>query len=160
MSAIISQSADGEIIARVVEILGWYPVRGSSSRGGKAALEKVKKLAKRGYNIGHAVDGPTGPFGVIKPGLLRIAQAGDMPVMPAIMSGEKKWVFNSWDKFMIPKPFSRVIIRFGDGIDISPDLTARDFENQCKRVERIMKALYEDTDRIWDDPERIKQIFH
>lgn len=156
---IISKSLDGEMAARVVNILGWYPVRGSSSNGGKEALEKIKELARSRYKVGHIVDGPTGPFGKIKPGLLRIAQAADLPVVPAITSGQHRWVFNSWDKFMVPKPFSRVIIRFGKPIPVPVNITDNEFENIRLHIETQMKQLYEDTDKIWSDPERIKTIF-
>jgi lysophospholipid acyltransferase (LPLAT)-like uncharacterized protein len=73
IAIIISKSRDGELISRVVRILGWYPVRGSSSRGGKNALEQIKALVPLGYKIGHIVDGPQGPFGIVKPGIIKIA---------------------------------------------------------------------------------------
>lgn len=156
---IISKSLDGEMAARVVNILGWYPVRGSSSNGGKEALEKIKELARSRYKVGHIVDGPTGPFGKIKPGLLRIAQAADLPVVPTITSGQHRWVFNSWDKFMVPKPFSRVIIRFGKPIPVPANITDDEFENIRLHIETQMRQLYKDTDKIWSDPEKIKTIF-
>ncbi len=128
IAIMISQSRDGEFIAHIVRILGWEPVRGSSSRGGREALAKLKELALSGYKIGHIVDGPKGPFGVVKPGLLRIAQATGLPIVPTITSAQKRWILGSWDKFMIPKLFSRVIIRFGKPIYVSPDLTEEVFE--------------------------------
>jgi lysophospholipid acyltransferase (LPLAT)-like uncharacterized protein len=159
ISIIISKSRDGDFIARIVDILGWYPVRGSSSRGGSEALQKVNELALNGYKIGHIVDGPQGPPEVIKAGLIRIAQVTGKPIIPTITSGQKKWVFNSWDRFMVPKPFSRVIIRFGEPIYVSPDLNEDEFEKNRVLVEKKMKALYEDTDLIWKNPLRIQEIF-
>lgn len=156
----ISQSNDGEMIARVVNILGWKPIRGSSTRGGREALEKIKELALSGYKVGHIVDGPQGPFGTIKPGLMRIAQFAGLKVVPTITSGQKRWVFEkSWDKFMIPKPFSRVMIRFGTPIEIPEALSEEAFEEKRRYIEQQMEMLYEDTDRLWSDPERIKTIF-
>ena len=159
IAIMISQSRDGEMIARVVDILGWQSVRGSSTRGGVAALRKLKDLALSGYKIGHIVDGPKGPFGKIKPGLLRIAQVAGKPIVPTITSAQKKWVFNSWDRFMVPKPFSRVIIRFGDAIDVPPDLDAESFERKRLLIEQRMQALYEDTDQIWSDADRMALVF-
>ena len=159
IAIMISQSRDGEMIARVVDVLGWHPVRGSSTRGGVAALRELKALAVNGYRIGHIVDGPKGPFGNIKPGLLKIAQAAGKPVVPTITSAQRKWIFNSWDRFMIPKPFSRVIIRFGDPIDVPADLAGEAFEDKRRDIEHTMKDLYEDTDRIWTDPDKIKSVF-
>ncbi len=159
ISIIISQSRDGEFMAHIVDLLGWYPVRGSSSRGGSEALQKVKELARNGYKIGHIVDGPQGPPEVIKPGLIRIAQFAGKPIVPTITSGQKKWVFNSWDRFMVPKPFSRVIIRFGEAINVPPELSEDEFEKNRIFVEQKMKELYEDTDLIWTNPSRIKEIY-
>lgn len=159
IAIMISQSRDGEMVARVVDILGWRSVRGSSTRGGVAALKRLKDLARKGYKIGHIVDGPKGPFGYVKPGLLRIAQVAGKPVVPTITSAQKKWVFNSWDRFMVPKPFSRVIIRFGDAIDVPAELDGDAFEQKRVSIEQRLKELYEDTDRMWDDPVKIAAIF-
>ena len=159
IAIMISKSNDGEMAARAVKALGWHPVRGSSSRGGKEALREVKALARSNYKIGHIVDGPQGPFGKVKPGLIRIAQAGKMPILPTITSAQNRWVFNSWDRFMVPKPFSRVIIRFGDPIHPPTTDDPDEFESVRLQVEQQLKADYRDTDAIWSDPERIKQIF-
>ena len=159
IAIMISQSRDGEMIARVVDILGWRSVRGSSTRGGVAALRELKNLALEGYRIGHIVDGPKGPFGTIKPGLLTIAQVAGTPVVPTITSAQSRWVFNSWDRFMVPKPFSRVIIRFGEPIDVPQGLANENFEQKRRHIEQAMKALYEETDRIWLDPEKVAAIF-
>jgi lysophospholipid acyltransferase (LPLAT)-like uncharacterized protein len=159
ISIMISQSKDGEFVARIVDMLGWRSVRGSSTRGGLEALNELKRLATSGYKIGHIVDGSNGPASVIKPGLLRIAQVSGQAVVPIITSGEKKWVFNSWDKFMLPKPFSRVMIRFGDAIYVEPDLDEAAFEDKRLLIENSMRDLYEDTDRIWEDADRIKTVF-
>jgi lysophospholipid acyltransferase (LPLAT)-like uncharacterized protein len=159
IAIIVSKSLDGEMIARVVRSLGWHPVRGSSSRGGKEALSEIKHLGTTGFRVGHIVDGPRGPFGVIKPGLIRIAQFTGMPIVPTITSAQHRWVFRSWDRFMVPKPFSRVILRFGDPIYVPEKLDAKAFENQRLRVEQVMTRLYADTDRIWEDPARISALF-
>jgi lysophospholipid acyltransferase (LPLAT)-like uncharacterized protein len=159
IAIIISQSRDGDFISHMVDLLGWYPVRGSSSRGGSEALRRVKELALGGYKIGHIVDGPRGPFGVIKPGLLRIAQIAGKPVVPTITSAQKKWVFSSWDKFIVPKPFSRIIIRFGEPIYIPLNLDENEFEKKRRLIEQTLKDLYDDTDRIWDCPAKVNEIF-
>ena len=160
ISIMISQSRDGELISKIVNVLGWHPVRGSSSKGGGQALKDIKKLVSRGYKIGHIVDGPRGPLGVVKPGLLVIAQASGMPIVPTIISTEKKWVFNSWDRFMVPKPFSRVIIRFSDGIRIPEELQRSDFEEKRTSIENTLKKLYIETDAIWSNQEEIRRLFN
>jgi lysophospholipid acyltransferase (LPLAT)-like uncharacterized protein len=159
IAIIISQSRDGEMIARVVDILGWRSVRGSSSKGGFRALKELRRLTRKGYRVGHIVDGPQGPFGVVKPGLLTIAQFAGTPILPVIMSAEKRWVFNSWDRFMVPKPFSRVIIRFAPPITVPRRLEAGAFEALRQDIEEQIKELYVQTDNWWRSPEMIRRYF-
>lgn len=151
ITILISKSRDGEFIARIVNILGWRAVRGSSSHEGDVALKELKILTRHGYKIGHIVDGPKGPFGVIKPGLIRIAQVSGMAIVPTITSSKHHWTFKSWDRFMVPKPFSSVIIRFGEPISIPPDLDKNAFEEHRLFVEQRLRDLYEKTDNIWSD---------
>ena len=133
IAIMISQSRDGEYMAHIVRILGWEPVRGSSTRGGREALAKLKSLAKSGYNIGHIVDGPKGPFSKVKAGLLRIAQTTSLPIVPTVTSAQNHWQIGSWDRFMIPRPFSRVIIRFGKPMYIPENLDEEAFEKSGRK---------------------------
>ena len=160
IAIMISQSKDGEFISHIVKILGWEPVRGSSTRGGREALNRLNELALSGYRIGHIVDGPKGPFGVVKPGLLKIAQATGLPIVPTITSAQKRWVINSWDRFMIPKLFSRVIIRFGTPIHVPADIDEEGFERMRLDIQSKLEHLYGDTDLIWEDPEKVQGIFN
>ena len=149
IAIMISQSRDGEMIARVVDMLGWRPVRGSSSRGGSRALKEIRTLTRQGFRIGHIVDGPQGPFGVIKPGLLVIAQFAGTPIVPVIVSAQRYWTFNSWDRFMVPKPFSRIVVRFAPPIVVPRRLDAEAFETLRLDIEKRMKAHYEQADEGW-----------
>ncbi|MCB2147370.1 MAG: lysophospholipid acyltransferase family protein [Deltaproteobacteria bacterium] len=159
IAIMISQSRDGEMIARVVDILGWRSVRGSSSKGGIRALKELRSLTREGYRVGHIVDGPQGPFGVIKPGLLTIAQFSGVPILPVITSAQRRWIFNSWDRFMVPKPFSRVFVRFGKPIFVPRRLNADDFETLRQDVEKQIKKLTIQTDNWWRSPEMIRRYF-
>lgn len=159
IAIMISKSNDGDMAARVAEMAGWRPVRGSSSRGGKRAMYEMAKLGLKGYKLGHIVDGPRGPLGVIKPGLLKIAQFSGMPIIPVAPSAERKWEFNSWDRFMVPKPFSRVIVHLGDEIYVPEDLKESDFEEKRLFVEQSLKQLIDETDRLWAEPDYIEQLF-
>lgn len=159
IAILISQSRDGEFASHIVNILGWHAVRGSSSKGGSVGLQQLKELAMKGYRIGHIVDGPKGPFGEVKPGLLRIAQVSGMAIVPTITSSQRKWTFRSWDRFMVPKPFSRVLIRFGEPVYIPTDLDEDEFEKKRLLIGQRMKGLYEDTDLIWADRAGVEKIF-
>ena len=159
IAIMISQSRDGELISKIVNRLGWRSVRGSSSRGGRDALREIKTLVHKGYKVGHIVDGPRGPLGIVKPGLLLIAQISGAPIIPTITSAERKWVFNSWDRFVIPKPFSRVIFRFGDEIYVPIKLQGTAFEEKRFSIENTLKKLYVETDSLWKDPVQVHRLF-
>jgi lysophospholipid acyltransferase (LPLAT)-like uncharacterized protein len=134
----ISQSRDGDLISGVANKTGWHTPRGSSSRGGKKAMGEMIKHLKT-YKFGcHIVDGPRGPMGKVKAGIIRMAQEVDALVVPFYISAENAWFFNSWDKFMLPKPFSKVTITFGDEIYFGKDDTPEAFESHRQYLETIM----------------------
>jgi hypothetical protein len=145
----VSQSQDGDFISEMITRLGWHAARGSSSRGGSKALRELVGCLRKGIAVGHIVDGPRGPFGEVKPGLLTLAQVSGMPIVPMVISPERKWVFRSWDRFMIPKPFSRVIIRFDGPVYVPRRLDEADFESERQAVQDRLRQLYGDTDRAW-----------
>ena len=134
----ISRSTDGEIIAGVARRTGWDPVRGSSSRGGKDALTALIDKLKERKIAAHIVDGPRGPMGKIKPGVIRLAQLGGAAIVPFYTSADKAWYFNSWDRFMIPKPFSTVTLCYGDILPVKQTMTEEEFEQKRLDLENIM----------------------
>lgn len=143
----ISRSRDGDFIAGVVKHSGFLPVRGSSSRGGKEALrEMVDAVVKHGIGA-HIVDGPTGPPRELKAGLLAMAQRTGAFICPVYVVCEKYWMFNSWDRFIVPKPFSRVLIHFSAVLETIPAyLDGPDFEINRKRIEEQIIRTYEKLD--------------
>jgi lysophospholipid acyltransferase (LPLAT)-like uncharacterized protein len=149
ISIMISKSKDGNFIADVVQRIGWAPVRGSGSRGGKKALRVLVEEIKNSLLCGHIVDGPTGPARVIKPGLISLALHSGAAICPTYVFYERPWVFNSWDRFMIPKPFSRVNIRFDPLIFVPEDVDSELFEELRSGIEREMIERYEEGDRNW-----------
>ena len=134
----ISQSKDGEIVAGVAKRSGWNPIRGSSSKGGRGALKKMIANLRETKLSGHIVDGPRGPFGKVKPGVIRLAHVADAVIVPFYVSAENGWHFNSWDKFLLPKPFSKVLLRFGKMIKFDKVKDEKSFEKQRKQLEDIM----------------------
>lgn len=134
----ISQSHDGDIVAGIAERSGWAPVRGSSSKDGKIALKQMITHLKEFRLAAHLLDGPRGPLGVVKAGIIRLAHATDGVIVPFYVSADKAWHFNSWDRFLLPKPFSKVLIRFGNIIKFQTTTDAEEFEDQRKQLEGIM----------------------
>ena len=137
-SLMISKSSDGEIVAGVAERSGWHAVRGSSSRDGREALKKmIHRLSQSGLAV-HIVDGPKGPAGIVKAGVIKLAHAADAVIIPFYTSADRAWYFNSWDNFFLPKPFARVVISFGNMIKLTPAADAITFERQRLDLERSM----------------------
>ncbi len=137
-SLMISRSRDGEIIAGVARLCGWTTVRGSSTRGGSDALRTMISNLKASRFSGHVVDGPQGPAGIVKPGVIQLALAADAVIVPFYLSADKAWFFNSWDKFMLPKPFSKVTLKFGEMIKFDTPKNREDFEEQRLELQKIM----------------------
>ncbi len=135
----ISKSSDGEIIAGVAEKSGWHAVRGSSSRGGKEALRKMIERLSKTRLAGHIVDGPKGPAGNVKAGVIQLAQAADAVIIPFYVSADRAWYFNSWDSFFLPKPFARVVISFGEMLKFAPAESPAAFEKHRLYLESIMR---------------------
>jgi lysophospholipid acyltransferase (LPLAT)-like uncharacterized protein len=134
VAGIVSKSSDGDLMTTIGELNGYIAIRGSSSRGGKEAMELMVKHLKNKNNIGAiAPDGPKGPLGIVKPGTIRIAQLSGAVIFPGSAIAESAWQLGSWDKSQIPKPFSKVTIKFGKKILADSIEDSDDFEN--KRIE-------------------------
>lgn len=148
-SVIISQSRDGEMIARVAIRLGFRPVRGSSSHGGMQALAAIIKDLALNHIAIHALDGPQGPKGVVKPGLIRMAQRSRAAIFPVYISVDRAWITRSWDRFLIPKPFSQILIRWGDPIFVPKNMDSSTFEAIRLDLESKMVQGYAQDDLNW-----------
>lgn len=122
IAILISPSFDGELIARTVSLLGFYPVRGSSSRGGASGLRNLAEAYAAGHICAFTADGPRGPNMIAKPGPIHLAQLTGATWIGAFhLAPERAWTLNSWDRFLIPKPFSTVTITWP--AHLPPDLT-------------------------------------
>ena len=135
----ISLSNDGDIGAGIVRRAGWTPVRGSSSKGGLKALKQMIRELRRSRLAGHIVDGPQGPAGIVKPGTISLAQAARAVIVPVSISADRAWFFNSWDRFMLPKPFAGIQFRFGEMIHLNDAAGKTEVEASRFRLESVMK---------------------
>ena len=118
IAVMTSSSFDGEYIARIIEKFGYKAVRGSSSRGAVRALLGMHTEVEEGHTVAFTIDGPKGPLYVAKPGPVLLARNTQVPIMPFYIAVEEGWVLKSWDKFVIPKPFSRAHVRVGRFIHV------------------------------------------
>jgi lysophospholipid acyltransferase (LPLAT)-like uncharacterized protein len=143
----ISQSRDGDLIADVVRRLNFRPVRGSSSRGGREALAAMVAELSVHPMAAHAVDGPQGPRGLIKAGIVRMAQLSGAPIIPVYISVNRAWILRSWDRFLIPKPFSTVWVRWDEPIPVTATLDNDAFETVRQEIEKRMRDNQEGDDR-------------
>ena len=116
-----SRSLDGEFIARVISRFGFLPVRGSSSRGGQRALLEMNNLLAEGHACAFTIDGPRGPRYVAKKGPVLLARMSGIAITGFYVAVERAWVLKTWDALMIPKPFSRIYVRFARKIFVPPD---------------------------------------
>jgi lysophospholipid acyltransferase (LPLAT)-like uncharacterized protein len=119
-SILISRSFDGELIAQTLQLLGYTSVRGSSSRGGAASLLALQSLVERGVLVVFTADGPRGPIYQTKIGPVKLAQMTGQAMGSFYLLPERAWVMRSWDRFLIPKPFSRVAVSWARKVAAPP----------------------------------------
>jgi len=143
VTVLISRHADGELIAKTIEALGFGTVRGSTTRGGAAALNELRRL--KGVDLAVTPDGPRGPRHRVRGGIIFLAAATGYPILPATVSYERCWRFRSWDRFMLPHPFTRALVRAADPFPV-PEAAVEDVEPYRRRLEEIMRRITEDTD--------------
>lgn len=108
ISVLISEHFDGEIISKTISLFGFKSIRGSSSKNGAKALISSLKILKRDEDIAITPDGPRGPFRSVAQGVVLISQKSKTPIVPFRIRASNYWQLKSWDRFTIPKPFSRV----------------------------------------------------
>jgi len=117
----VSRSFDGEYIARTIEKLGFVAVRGSSSRGGGPALLRLKRRLEQGMPVAFTIDGPRGPKYVAKTGPVLLSRASALPMAAFYVAIDDPWVLNTWDALMIPKPFSKALVRVSAKMRVPAD---------------------------------------
>jgi lysophospholipid acyltransferase (LPLAT)-like uncharacterized protein len=145
----ISRSLDGEMTAAIARQFGYTPVRGSSSRGGRKALHQMIDVMNKGdkkYLCGTAVDGPQGPPRKLKKGMVAVARQTGALFVPMACSGDRVITFTrAWDQTILPKPFSRMVIEFGEPVAIPEDIPDDQIEPLCQQLEEELNQM---TDRL------------
>jgi lysophospholipid acyltransferase (LPLAT)-like uncharacterized protein len=136
-----SNSYDGEYMGRIIRRFGFLAVKGSSSRHAVRALLGLRRALKEGWSVAFSIDGPRGPRYKVKPGPVTLARSSGVPLATFHIAVERAWVLNTWDRLIIPKPFSRVLIRFGKLIPVPEDAGG-------EQLERCQRELQSSLDRV------------
>jgi lysophospholipid acyltransferase (LPLAT)-like uncharacterized protein len=143
----VSRSFDGEYIARTIERLGFAAVRGSSSRGGAKALIGLRRQLEKDNSVAFTIDGPRGPKYVAKPGPVLLSRASGLPMAAFYVAISDAWVLNTWDAFLIPKPFSKALVRVSAKIQVpadADDLQMTEFHRQLQAALERVTAFAEE----------------
>lgn len=146
VAILISRHRDGQLIAEVVERLGFKTVRGSTGpgKGGERAFLQMLELLDKGYVVAITPDGPRGPREVVKPGIAKLAAKTGLPVFPLTFSCSSGFRLNSWDRFLIPRPFSKCKVILGEPVN---SLNQNSEEELRKEIELRLKELNREADR-------------
>lgn len=122
-----SSSKDGEILTSMAKCLGYKIIRGSSRKNNVAGIRAMIKHIKLGFSIGTAADGPIGPQFVVKKGLPYLSQKFNLPILPVGSYYSSKWIFTrAWDKFELPKPFTKITLVLGQPFIIDKKASLED----------------------------------
>ena len=151
IAVMVSRSFDGEYIARTIEKLGFVAVRGSSSRGGAKALLGLRNQLEQGNLVAFTIDGPRGPKYVAKPGPVLLARASAFPMAAFYVALSDAWVLNTWDALMIPKPFSKALVRFSAKVRVPAEAAEAEIDAQMAEFHRQLQAALERVTRFAEE---------
>lgn len=130
---LISRSFDGELITRILRMFGFEAVRGSSSRGAGKGLLGLKNVIETGRTAIFTADGPRGPIYETKMGPIKLARATGAPVGAFHLQPERAWTMKSWDRFLVPMPFTRIVVSWAQWTHVAAETPPEEFE--AKRLE-------------------------
>jgi len=145
MAAMVSASKDGGLLARMLELHGVQPVRGSTSRRGRQALLELVTWADRGYDLAITPDGPRGPCYTIQDGVISLAQLTGLPIIPVAYHMAWKIQLRSWDRFQIPLPFTKCYMSFVPAVRVPREASEEEREKLRRELEDRLKSLTDDS---------------
>ncbi len=148
LAGLVSKHADGSFVADAMECVDLIPIRGSSNRGGAAAMKQMIDATAR-LDIAIATDGPRGPHHVVKEGIIFLASQSGRPIMPTGVAASRAWQpWLKWTSLLIPKPFSRAVMVGGDPFFVPPNLSREEREMYRQNLQAEMDRLYKIAERI------------
>ena len=142
-AAMVSASDDAEYVARLLERQGIVTVRGSRNRSGARALKGLIDLMRQGFNAAIVADGSQGPPRVMQAGALMLAGKSGAPVLPVAVAADRYWAFRSWDRTVLPKPFARLVLCYGEPLTVPADRDVVGLEPYRLELETRLNRLYE-----------------
>jgi lysophospholipid acyltransferase (LPLAT)-like uncharacterized protein len=146
---LVSRSRDGEFVSRILQRFGAHVTRGSSSRGGARALLEIARHLRCGYHAALTPDGPRGPRYKVQPGIVALAQQTGAAILPVTYSARWKKVLQSWDGFLVPLPFSRVVVIYGEPIYVPAHASPVIFQAKRQEVEMRLRQITEMADHYF-----------
>lgn len=147
IATMISRSQDGEHLRLILESWGYTSVRGSSSRGSGAALRDIVRVARKGTSLAMTPDGPRGPRQVLKRGVLMTAQLTGLPLIPISAGVSRAWWIEGWDRFLLPKPFSKAYVFYGEPVFVPRGASEAELDDLAQHVEHVLNELTKQADR-------------
>lgn len=141
---IVSASVDGEVPARIAKSCGADVIRGSAANTGALVLRDAHQMMKRGVSIIATSDGPLGPRFEFKAGTVLMARVGKAPMVPIACAADRAWYLKTWDQFMIPKPFARIVIAVGEPVDPPDGASMDEIEATRAKMQSATEALIEE----------------
>ena len=142
-AALVSASGDGAVLADFLKRFDFQAVRGSSSRRGAAALRELADVLARGGDAAITPDGPRGPAYHLSGGIISLAQLSGVDILPMSFEFSRYWRLKSWDRFFLPKPFSRVRVIYGERYHVRQTTSEQEFEAERERLRNAMMSLVE-----------------
>jgi len=136
---LISRSFDGELITRILNMFGYDAVRGSSSRSAREGLLGLKHVIETGRTAIFTADGPRGPIYQTKMGPIKLAQTTGAPIGAFHLQPERAWVMKSWDRFLVPKPFTRIVVSWAQWTHVPADLPGDQFESKRQELNNALE---------------------
>jgi lysophospholipid acyltransferase (LPLAT)-like uncharacterized protein len=145
---LVSASVDGEVPERIARAWGAEVIRGSANQSGALALRDMQRMMKNGYSIVTTADGPRGPKYEFKMGAILMARIAGVPIIPVGCAAERAWYLDRWDDFMVPKPFSRVVLAIGVPYDIPPGAPLDNLEPHRLAVQEAVMSLMRESEEF------------
>jgi hypothetical protein len=145
---LVSGSVDGEVPERIARAWGAEVIRGSANQSGALALRDMQRMMKRGYSIVTTADGPRGPKYEFKVGAILMARIVGAPIIPVACAAERAWYLNRWDDFMVPKPFSRIVLAIGEPYEVPSAAPLDALEPHRMAVQEAVMSLMRESEQI------------